>query len=66
MADVVSNEGSILNYFRKHAPSEAAPLGIAPEVLDNYIKSCGKFLFLMASVAWVLRLVVDHVHVVCS
>lgn len=41
VAEVLANEGSILTYFRKLAPSENTPHGILPEVMDNYIKSCG-------------------------
>ena len=33
---------SVQNYFRRHAPCEGAPLGISPEVMDTYVKSCGK------------------------
>ena len=42
VAEVLAVDGSILNYFRKHAPSEHSPYGVAPEVIDNYIKSCGE------------------------
>lgn len=41
VADVLEKEGSIQNYFRKQAPCEGAPYNIQPEVMDNYIKSCG-------------------------
>ncbi|KAK2567165.1 Phosphatidylinositol 3-kinase catalytic subunit type 3 [Acropora cervicornis] len=34
-------DGSIQNYFRRHAPCESAPYGISPEVMDTYVKSCG-------------------------
>ena len=48
LADVLQKEGSILNFFRKHAPCEGEALGVQPEVIDNYVKSCGK-LFVNAS-----------------
>lgn len=34
---------SIQNYFRRHAPCESAPLGISPEVMDTYVKSCAGY-----------------------
>lgn len=37
-------EGSILNFFRKYHPSESGPYGIASEVMDCYIRSCGESL----------------------
>ncbi|KAL3866076.1 hypothetical protein ACJMK2_043415 [Sinanodonta woodiana] len=43
VAEVLESEGSIQNYFRKHAPSENSPYGISPEVMDNYIKSCAGY-----------------------
>ena len=42
LADVIKTDGSILNFFQKHAPSENSPLGVAPEIMDNYIKSLGE------------------------
>lgn len=30
------------SFFRKHAPSEKGPYGISSEVMDTYVKSCGK------------------------
>ena len=45
IADVLQKEGSILNFFRKHAPCEGEALGVQPEVIDNYVKSCGKLSF---------------------
>ncbi|XP_031781738.1 phosphatidylinositol 3-kinase catalytic subunit type 3 isoform X2 [Nasonia vitripennis] len=41
VAEVLANEGSILNFFRKHHPSENGPYGVVPEVMDTYIRSCG-------------------------
>uniref|UniRef100_T1JEU2 Phosphatidylinositol 3-kinase catalytic subunit type 3 n=1 Tax=Strigamia maritima TaxID=126957 RepID=T1JEU2_STRMM len=43
--EVLINGGTILNFFRKHAPSETGPYGIASEVIENYVKSCGNYLF---------------------
>ena len=42
VAEILNTDGSILNFLRKHNPSENAPFGIAPEAMDNYVKSCGK------------------------
>ncbi|KAG2465707.1 PK3C3 kinase, partial [Polypterus senegalus] len=42
VAEVLATEGSIQNFFRKHAPSEKGPYGISAEVMDTYVKSCGK------------------------
>ncbi|PSN36071.1 Phosphatidylinositol 3-kinase catalytic subunit type 3 [Blattella germanica] len=41
VAEVLATEGSIQNFFRKHHPSETGPFGIAPEVMDTYVSSCG-------------------------
>lgn len=43
VAEVLATEGSILNFFRKHNPQEGAPYGIAPEVMDTYIRSCAGY-----------------------
>nr|QWQ57297.1 phosphatidylinositol 3-kinase catalytic subunit type 3 [Macrobrachium nipponense] len=43
VAEVLRAEGSILQFFRKHSPSENGPCGIAPEVMDTYIKSCAGY-----------------------
>jgi len=43
IAEVLSTEGTIINYFRKHAPAENAPYGVAAEVMDNYVKSCAGY-----------------------
>ncbi|KAK7116058.1 phosphatidylinositol 3-kinase catalytic subunit type 3-like [Littorina saxatilis] len=43
MAEVLQKEGSILNFLRKHAPCEGEPLGVQPEVIDNYVKSCAGY-----------------------
>ncbi|OQR70311.1 phosphatidylinositol 3-kinase catalytic subunit type 3-like [Tropilaelaps mercedesae] len=43
VADVLKEEGSIQNYFRKCAPCDNGPYGIEPEVMDNYVKSCAGY-----------------------
>ncbi|XP_034949252.1 phosphatidylinositol 3-kinase catalytic subunit type 3 [Chelonus insularis] len=43
VADVLTSEGSILNFFRKYHPSETAPYGVAPEVMDTYVRSCAGY-----------------------
>jgi phosphatidylinositol 3-kinase len=41
---LAENENSLLNYLRKHNSSSSAnhPYGIHPQVMDTYVKSCGK------------------------
>ncbi|XP_064421311.1 phosphatidylinositol 3-kinase catalytic subunit type 3 [Latimeria chalumnae] len=43
VAEVLGTEGSIQNFFRKHAPSEKGPYGISAEVMDTYVKSCAGY-----------------------
>ncbi|CAM1330612.1 PIK3C3 (predicted), partial [Pycnogonum litorale] len=44
VAEVLASEsGSIQNYFRKQAPSENSLYGIAPEIMDTYVKSCAGY-----------------------
>uniref|UniRef100_A0A8C5JSU3 Phosphatidylinositol 3-kinase catalytic subunit type 3 n=1 Tax=Jaculus jaculus TaxID=51337 RepID=A0A8C5JSU3_JACJA len=43
VAEVLDTEGSIQNFFRKHAPSETGPNGISAEVMDTYVKSCAGY-----------------------
>ena len=43
IADVLSAEGSILNFFRKHNPSETGPYGITADTMDTYVKSCAGY-----------------------
>ncbi|ROT74215.1 putative phosphatidylinositol 3-kinase catalytic subunit type 3 isoform X1 [Penaeus vannamei] len=43
VAEVLRTEGSILNFFRRHAPSETGPQGISSEVMECYIKSCAGY-----------------------
>lgn len=43
VAEVLKNYGdSIQRFFRVHASNENAPYGVSPEVMDTYVKSCGK------------------------
>lgn len=37
------NENDIALYYRKLHPSPSAPLGIAPECLDNFVRSCAGY-----------------------
>jgi len=41
VAEILAVEGSIVSYFRKLAPNDNTASGIAPELMDNYVKSCG-------------------------
>ncbi|EZA60206.1 Phosphatidylinositol 3-kinase catalytic subunit type [Ooceraea biroi] len=43
VAEVLASEGSILNFFRKHHPSETGPYGVVPEVMDTYVRSCAGY-----------------------
>nr|CAI5868714.1 unnamed protein product [Callosobruchus analis] len=43
VADVLASEGSILNYFRKRHPQENGPYGIAPDIMDTYVRSCAGY-----------------------
>lgn len=40
---MLRTEGGILNFFRRCAPSDNGPYGIASEVMDTYIKSCAGY-----------------------
>ncbi|KAB0802749.1 hypothetical protein PPYR_04935 [Photinus pyralis] len=43
VAEVLATEGSIHNFFRKHHPHECGPYGIAPEIMDTYVRSCAGY-----------------------
>ena len=43
VAEILQSEASIQNYFRKCNPSETAPYGIHPEIMDTYVKSCAGY-----------------------
>jgi len=45
IAEIQETDGSILNYLKKHAPADNAQ-GISEQALDNYIRSCGVFIFI--------------------
>lgn len=45
VAEVLASDGTIQNFFRKHHPLENAPYGIQPEIIDNYVRSCGKIFY---------------------
>lgn len=43
VAEVLKNyNDSIQKFFRSNASCESAPYGISPDVMDTYVKSCGK------------------------
>lgn len=42
VAEVLANEGTIQNFFKKHNPSQKDQYGIAESVMDTYVKSCGR------------------------
>ena len=42
VAHILKEHKSIQNYFRHYGPLETGPYGISHEVMDTYIKSCGK------------------------
>nr|XP_022907731.1 phosphatidylinositol 3-kinase catalytic subunit type 3 isoform X2 [Onthophagus taurus] len=43
IAEIVSTDHTILNFFKKHHPQENSPNGVAPEIMDNYIRSCAGY-----------------------
>lgn len=43
LAEVRASEGSIQNFFRRHAPMTEGPYGISPEVMDTYVRSCAGY-----------------------
>lgn len=43
IADILNAENTILNFFRKHNPSESGPYGVSAECLDTYVKSCAGY-----------------------
>ncbi|KAG8268101.1 Phosphatidylinositol 3-kinase catalytic subunit type 3 [Homalodisca vitripennis] len=43
VADVLKSEGTIQNFLRKRHPSESSSYGIAPDVMDTYIRSCAGY-----------------------
>ena len=34
----------ILNYLRQHNPTPSAPYGVDPEVINTFVRSCGKLI----------------------
>ena len=42
ITEVISKSGSVLGFLQNCAPAENSPLSVAPEVLDNYVKSVGE------------------------
>lgn len=43
IADILSSEGSILNFFRKHNPCESGPYGVSSDCMETYVKSCAGY-----------------------
>ena len=43
VAEVLHDETSILNFFKKHNPCETGQYGIRVDVMDTYIKSCAGY-----------------------
>ncbi|XP_073996112.1 phosphatidylinositol 3-kinase 59F [Rhodnius prolixus] len=43
VAEVLATEGTIQNFFRKHHPCETGPYGIAPDIMDTYVRSCAGY-----------------------
>lgn len=43
IADILSTEGSILNFFRKYNPCDSGPYGVSGECMDTYVKSCAGY-----------------------
>lgn len=43
VAEALATEGSIHNYFRKYHPQENGPYGIAPDIMDTYVRSCAGY-----------------------
>jgi phosphatidylinositol 3-kinase len=39
----VSGISDFKEFFRKHNPNSTAPLGIDPEVIDTFVKSCAGY-----------------------
>ncbi|XP_030755610.1 phosphatidylinositol 3-kinase catalytic subunit type 3 isoform X1 [Sitophilus oryzae] len=43
VAEVLTADGSIQNYFKKYHAQENAPYGIQPDIMDNYVRSCAGY-----------------------
>ncbi|KAA0202110.1 phosphatidylinositol 3-kinase catalytic subunit type 3-like [Hyalella azteca] len=43
IADILRDDASVLNYLKRRHADPDAPLGITPQVLDNYIRSCAGY-----------------------
>ncbi|CAA9996102.1 unnamed protein product [Nesidiocoris tenuis] len=43
VAEVLATEGSIQAFFRKNHPCETGPYGIAPDIMDTYVRSCAGY-----------------------
>ena len=43
VAQILRDDGSIQNFFRKDSMLEGSPYSIQPETMDNYVKSCAGY-----------------------
>ncbi|KAF6199318.1 hypothetical protein GE061_007344 [Apolygus lucorum] len=43
VAEVLTTEGSIQAFFRKHHPCSTRPNGIASDIMDTYVRSCAGY-----------------------
>ena len=44
IADVIrENRGGILEFFKKHNPSQSGPNGVSSDCMDQYVKSCAGY-----------------------
>lgn len=43
IAEVLATEGNIQSFLRKRHPSETGPYGIAPDIMDTYVRSCAGY-----------------------
>jgi len=50
IASIVSEHGTLLNYFRAHHPDEGSigTSGVEPSVIDTFVRSCGAWSPLLA------------------
>lgn len=66
IANIVSENGTILNYMRAHYPDEGSvgTYGVDPGVIDTFVRSCGKPSALVRA-SNVLHLVLDLSGLLC-
>lgn len=60
VAEVLNQHTGIQSFFKICAPCENTPYGFQPEVMDNFVKSCGKGdnsdLYILGSHLWICSL----------